>query len=233
MEVFGLSLAAVAGIFAINQPQLNNVYSVYGYYLLVLLALPLYIAHVRGGIAKRFGISYGRAKGALYIVLMLLSVSAAVLFVSRSSVVAAVFAFGVAPICEEVFFRGYIVSSLEGRGRWYTVVFSAIMFDVAHAEVSSGFEPYLIRFAYGALFALLFLNSGRILVPISFHMIVNEYTVFATVKPLGFNEEVLLLTTGALLLSLAFFDYYTSSKGGPRMPRQDRDDLPENHSNSG
>ncbi len=210
-EVISLTIFVVAGIIAINQPYLNNVPTIYAFYLLVLLVLPIYLFHRRDGIRDSLGLGYPFPTEVAYIVLIAAAAGAATYFASGSSFLAALFAFGVVPFCEEVFFRGYLLKAFLKYGRWNAVILSALVFDAAHVAVSSGYEAYVLRFVYGALFAILFLNSGRILVPISFHLVVNEFVVFASIKPLNGTVEAELIISGSLLVSLALIDYFRSA----------------------
>lgn len=210
-EAILLTIFVVVGIIAINQPYFNNVPTIYTFYILVLLVLPIYLFHRRGGIRESLGLRYAYSTEVAYIVLIATAAATGTYFASTSNFPAALFAFGVVPFCEEVFFRGYLLRALSKYGRWNAVIVSALVFDLAHVAVSSGYEAYVLRFVYGALFAILFLNSGRILVPISFHLVVNEYVVFASVKPINGVAETALVISGVLLVSLAMLDYFRSA----------------------
>ena len=86
-------------------------------------------------------------------------------------VVGAVF---MAPVIEELFFRGFLYGGLEGRWGWlFAAVVSSLLFGLAHLS------PYaLVPFtAVGFLFAWSFRYTGSITSSIVAHAIVNTVSV--------------------------------------------------------
>lgn len=76
----------------------------------------------------------------------------------------------VAPIVEEVFFRGFIFAGLRRRWDWkIAAAISALMFAVAHVLPTS----FLPIFILGVIFAGLYQFSGSIWPAILMHMLTN------------------------------------------------------------
>ena len=78
-----------------------------------------------------------------------------------------------APVLEEIFFRGYLHSAL-GRG-WRGMVYSAGFFALMHADLI-----FLPRFLFGLLASVIMLRTDSILAPMIVHA--------------GYNLAILLLT---------------------------------------
>ncbi len=90
----------------------------------------------------------------------------------------------VAPICEEVVFRGYIYPVLKKyTGLWPAIILSALVFSAAHGHLA----VLLPLFILGALLVVVYEKTGSIWAPIAVHLCFNGATV-------------------AIQLSLRFFD---------------------------
>ena len=74
-----------------------------------------------------------------------------------------------APVCEELFFRGYFFGVMEREGEATAVWGTALMFAVLHG-VSAALPGHVLL---GALFALLMLRTGSILAPMLLHASFN------------------------------------------------------------
>lgn len=74
-----------------------------------------------------------------------------------------------APIMEEIFFRRAVCNRLLVLGEGYTIVLSAVFFGLAHGN----FFQFFYAFFLGALFALIYVKTGRIRYSIGYHMAVN------------------------------------------------------------
>ncbi len=83
----------------------------------------------------------------------------------------------VAPIVEEMFFRYHLVSKFNQRDIWLWVVLSSLIFGLMHA----GFNlPNLAQYSiHGLLFALTYLKTKNIMVPIYVHIINNSIATLA------------------------------------------------------
>ncbi len=86
-----------------------------------------------------------------------------------------ILAFAVAPaICEELAFRGLILSGFRQRGRdGLAIVFSAILFGVMHMIPQQVFNATLL----GLVLGLLAVRSGSIWPAVLFHLVNNAFAV--------------------------------------------------------
>lgn len=105
----------------------------------------------------------------------------------------------VAPILEELIFRKVLCDRLMPLGEGYAVVLSAAIFGLVHGNLFQFFYAFLL----GALFAVVYIKTGRIRYSILYHAIINLLGgVFAPwllgrLAPL-LTEETLTALTDAL-----------------------------------
>jgi len=80
----------------------------------------------------------------------------------------------VAPVCEEIVFRGYLYPAAKKfAGPWIAGLCSALIFSAAHGNL-----PALIPlFVFGCVLAFIYEKTGSILVPIAVHLCFNGATV--------------------------------------------------------
>ncbi len=83
----------------------------------------------------------------------------------------------VAPIVEEMLFRYHLVSKFNQRDIWLWVMLSSLIFGLMHA----GFNlPHLAQYSiHGLVFALAYLKTENIMVPIYAHIINNSLATLA------------------------------------------------------
>ena len=75
-----------------------------------------------------------------------------------------------APVVEEVFFRGFIFAGLRQRYKWYIAAsISSLLFALMHLQIT-GFIPL---FFMGFLLAFLYHRSDSIWLPILCHCVMN------------------------------------------------------------
>jgi membrane protease YdiL (CAAX protease family) len=91
-----------------------------------------------------------------------------------------------AGICEEVLYRGFLlavaVALAPQLGPWRLVLVSALAFAVAHTY--QGVAGMLTAGVLGAGFAVLFLGSGSLLLPVLYHALIDlRLLVLAVRKP--------------------------------------------------
>ena len=85
-------------------------------------------------------------------------------------------------LCEELAFRGFILSGLSGSWRpWWAAIVSALLFAGAHLD------PYKFApiFLMGILLATLALRSGSIIPGMFFHVLNNGTAIWLAVRPGG------------------------------------------------
>ena len=86
----------------------------------------------------------------------------------------AVAAVVVAPLCEEVVFRGYFYPVLKKfAGFWPAVICSAVVFASAHGNLTA----MLPLFIFGGLLVLIYEKTGSLWAPIAVHCCFNSATV--------------------------------------------------------
>ncbi len=93
----------------------------------------------------------------------------------KTSILIILLAFAVAPaICEELVFRGFVLSGFSRHGReWIAIFLSSIMFGVMHMIPQQVFNATLL----GVVLGLLAIKSGSLLPGITFHFIYNSLAV--------------------------------------------------------
>ena len=87
------------------------------------------------------------------------------------------FAFCILPaLCEELAFRGFILSGLRRTGhRWVAILVSSVFFGVAHGVIQQSIPACL----FGMVLGYLAIQSGSIWVVVTFHAIHNGLGVWA------------------------------------------------------
>lgn len=93
-------------------------------------------------------------------------------------------AVAIAPVCEELFFRGMLLQALRRRvGRGWGIVLSAMIFSLAHlvAEPTgrAGLLVFSLILPMGLLLGWSFERHRRLAVPIAVHATFNLYTTLA------------------------------------------------------
>ena len=94
-----------------------------------------------------------------------------------------IFTFLIAPIDEEIFFRGFIVTKLKGftHNAWIAIIGGAIIFAILHLSYLSVSE-FLAAFVFGILAGYVFLRMKSLYPSIMAHMLVNLLTVISIVS---------------------------------------------------
>ncbi len=75
----------------------------------------------------------------------------------------------VAPIIEEILFRRAAIDRLAGYGRPFAVLFSALIFGIAHGN----FYQFFYTFLLGLLFGYIYAKTGKITYVVILHMVTN------------------------------------------------------------
>ncbi len=110
----------------------------------------------------------------------------------------------VAPIVEEVFFRGIAYGTMRGRmPKWAAVVLSSLMFGAAHGNVLS----LIFTFVLGVILALLFEKTGTIIIPILVHAAFNasSYLVSALLDSTDPSYYYLICAAGAAASAVTYY----------------------------
>jgi len=90
-----------------------------------------------------------------------------------------------APVVEEIFFRGYVLGSISKLHKYVAVGVSAMLFGASHyvAHVPFAFSVFFVDTAAGLWLAVIYLYSGSILVPMIHHQALN---IFSFIYNTGF-----------------------------------------------
>lgn len=101
-----------------------------------------------------------------------------------------------APVCEELFFRGYLLGAMERYGQRRAVIAAALLFAAVHG-VDALFVP---RALFGVLLGAIMLRTGSILAPVLVHGCYNLAVLLASFTGLGGLFSGLTLVSCALRL---------------------------------
>lgn len=100
-----------------------------------------------------------------------------------------------APICEEIIFRKVIIDRIRLYGDKAAIVVSGFIFGLCHGN----FYQFFYAFIIGAVFAYIYIQTGRLRYTIVFHMIINFLGSMVGLKVQ--NVPWLLGVYGILMLS--------------------------------
>jgi membrane protease YdiL (CAAX protease family) len=89
---------------------------------------------------------------------------------------------GVAPIAEEIFFRGFLFGGLRGRlSFWPAALISGIFFGAIHI-LGGSWQAVVLLSVFGTLLAFLYERTGSLGPPIIMHMFQNAIAFYVTVS---------------------------------------------------
>ena len=119
-----------------------------------------------------------------------------------------------APILEEIVFRGLICKKLLALGEGYAIVFSGIFFAMLHGNLYQLFYAFTL----GCLFGYVYVKTGKVIYSIIYHMFINLIGSVVTMllnKFIRLDEIMELLTNEETINALmnndisAIEPYYT------------------------
>lgn len=102
----------------------------------------------------------------------------------------------VVPVMEEFAFRGVLLSSLRRFGVGFSIVASALVFGMAHLDVSS----VLFAFIAGLVFGFLYARTNNLWLTIWIHGLNNGLAVITNHSDFLFGEEMAYVAESALML---------------------------------
>ena len=110
-----------------------------------------------------------------------------------------------APIAEEVVFRGAILRKLmewKPQHRWLMITLSALLFALAHMNPAQFLHPFLI----GLLLGWMYVRTGSILPGIVYHCVNNSVPYLTTrlYQALDVTLTQILGSTSRVLMAVAF-----------------------------
>lgn len=123
--------------------------------------------------------------------------------------VTVIFVVIVAPILEELLFRGILCKKLLVLGEGYAIIISSAFFALCHGN----FYQLFYAFALGCFFSFIYVKTGKLIYSILYHMCVNLLGSVITpffMKLIGYDEllsEDLVLNSKNLLSFLGLIWY--------------------------
>lgn len=120
-------------------------------------------------------------------------------------------------ICEEIFYRGYVLRGLERKGKTYALLISSLLFAVMHGN----FQQMTYAFALGFLLGFVVLKTDSLLSSIVMHATFNIISVILSYGPINdfyvqYNAQIVavaLIFSPALLAgSIVLFSLYTKKR---------------------
>lgn len=79
----------------------------------------------------------------------------------------------VAPVFEEVLFRGGLLGTLKKHGNWFAVIVSALLFGLAHVNISQ----MLYATALGVMLGIMYVRAGSVVPCIITHICINFFGI--------------------------------------------------------
>jgi membrane protease YdiL (CAAX protease family) len=185
-----LSLAfavALGAVILVNSPSFHYISTALLAYLALLVGIPLLSAKLRGSdFPSEQGIRGATTLSWKYFAVALLLPVAIVPTLWQFDVAPTVmFAVIVAPVCEEVFFRGYVAGRLRGLGLLSASVISAVLFAVFHLGALQFHDPaaLVVLALLGLVYAPIFLLTRSVYVTAAIHAAWNLFAYLLTVQP--------------------------------------------------
>ena len=107
-------------------------------------------------------------------------------------------------VCEELFFRGVVLSGLRSLGKWPAIAVSALLFAVAHASIYRLLPTLLL----GLVLGYLVWKTGSIVVSMIVHALNNGIVAVLSQTPsvaaaLGFDAAAKVVPLGPTLMAVA------------------------------
>lgn len=181
---FAVSLGAVV---LVNSPSYHYVSAALATYLGLLVGIPLVSARLRrSDFASEQGLRGATALSWKYFAAALLLPLVFVPMLWQSDIAPTImFAVVVAPLCEEIFFRGYVAGRLRGLSMVTASVASAVLFAVFHLGAQQFQDPMslTILVLLGLVYAPVFLVTRSVYVTASIHAAWNLFAYLSTALP--------------------------------------------------
>lgn len=100
----------------------------------------------------------------------------------------------IAPICEELFYRYFLIGILYPIIGYYSIISSTLLFVYSHfinrwANVMFDVKSYIYHFVTGALFSILYIYTRSILGCMIAHIIFNSIDLFTLYKRLRITKK--------------------------------------------
>ena len=126
----------------------------------------------------------------------------------------------IVPLCEELIFRGLMYNRLKDYVpvKW-ALLMSALAFGIGHGNLVQG----VYGFALGYMMAYLYERTGKLWVPVLFHIVANSISVLITesgIFNILYANEITVLLSGAVGVLVAMWGMLTIQKMLPQVEAQ-------------
>jgi len=103
-------------------------------------------------------------------------------------------------ICEEIYFRGFCLTSIEARlGRWPAIIVSALIFSAMHGNIWYAHLYFLL----GVLLGWVYCSTGSLFAAVLCHFINNAWTFLNYVRGFKLPVSERFNSTDAAFMALA------------------------------
>lgn len=139
--------------------------------------------------------------------------------------VSAVYTCVVAPVTEELFFRGMLLRTFSKANQRFAVFFTAVMFGLAHGNV----VQFILGFILGIFLAHITLKHNSVIPAIGVHAVLNTMNVMMSIPDFTQYEQMIILKAQLLLAFvgiLAMVTFRVSDKLPLTTPAQVRRGVP-------
>lgn len=110
--------------------------------------------------------------------------------------VSAVYTCVVAPVTEELFFRGMLLKTFSKANQRFAVFFTAVMFGLAHGNI----VQFILGFVLGIFFAHITLKHNSIIPAIGVHAVLNTMNVLLSIPEFTQYEELIIARVQLMLV---------------------------------
>jgi len=110
----------------------------------------------------------------------------------------------IAPICEELLFRKFLIDRIVNYGEVTAMLLSGFMFALYHGNMAQ----FMYAFGLGIFFAFVYIRTGNIGYTIGLHMIINGVTTFLLniiMRGISINEFMEVYSSGDEAAITSFF----------------------------
>ena len=101
----------------------------------------------------------------------------------------------VAPITEELVFRGAVQTSLRRYGHWFSIIVTALLFSLMHGNLYQAIPTFFMALVMGYVAD----RSGTVLPTILIHMLNNGFALFQTAGLV--SDRVMYIIMGAVMIA--------------------------------
>jgi len=204
-------------------------------FTILVIIVSFYILHKYNiiEIISELGLKTGFTKGVLFglIATLPMTASSTILFKFSNNLFSfdTLIAVFMAPIMEEILFRGYLFGQLFRKERWGFIpssIIASLFFGIGHLyqthNLSSASGTFLVTFMGSAWFAWLYIeHNSNLWFPISLHILMNlSWTIFQTDVPGAIGNNVTNLFRIITIIITIVYTIRYSKKHGRKINRR-------------